>query len=60
MSNEDNKKIKDRLFYLKNNDLNIKSTEAKYEKFFNELYRIFVEYKIDNCLRKLHFMFRPR
>ena len=52
MSNEDNKKIKDRLFYLKNNDLNIKSTEAKYEKFFNELYRIFVEYKIDNCLRK--------
>jgi predicted chitinase len=48
--------IKDRLFYLKNDDLNIKSTEAKYEKFVNQLNRIFVDYKIDNCLRKLHFM----
>lgn len=50
------KLINDRLFYLKNNDLNIKSTEAKYEKFVNELNRIFVDYKIDNCLRRLHFM----
>ena len=50
------KLIHDRLFYLKNNDLNIKSTEAKYEKFVNELNRIFVDYKIDNCLRKMHFM----
>lgn len=48
--------IKDRLFYLKNDDLNIKSTEANYEKFVNELNRIFLDYKIDNCLRKLHFM----
>ncbi|MFC6096703.1 hypothetical protein ACFPVY_08585 [Flavobacterium qiangtangense] len=48
--------IKDRLFYLKNNELNIKSSEAKYEKFVNQLNRIFVDYKIDNCLRKLHFI----
>jgi predicted chitinase len=48
--------IKDRLFYLKNNDLNIKSTEATYEKFVKELNRIFVAYNINTCLRRLHFM----
>lgn len=51
----DKKLIKDRLFYL-NLGENIDEKDATYENFKNQLNSIFIKYKINTCLRKIHFL----
>ena len=53
---EDNKINGDRLFINKANGQNIDSTKANYNEFSKQLNRIFKEYNIDTCLRKIHFI----
>ncbi len=53
---EDKKAFADRLFMFKAKGLNIKNEEANYTTFVNQLDRIFSKYKIDTCLRRIHFL----
>lgn len=52
----EDKEIKDRLFYLKASDLNIKGTESNYTYFTKQMNWMFKKYEINTCLRKIHFL----
>jgi predicted chitinase len=51
----DKKPLKDRIFFYDSNGFNIKTNEANYNYFTNNLNRILKQYKIDSCIRKIHF-----
>lgn len=53
---EDGKPIRDRLFYLKASDLNVRTSERDYVYFTNQVNNVFKNYNINTCLRKIHFL----
>jgi predicted chitinase len=55
-NDSDNKPVKDRLFFYKSDGFNLKSTSANYSSFALALNKMFSQYKINTCLRKIHFL----
>lgn len=53
---EDDRILYDRIFFYESGGYNIKPSEANYEKFADNINRIFQIYHINTCLRKIHFL----
>ena len=53
--NEEEEEIKDKIFYL-NRTEKLDAKYINYSEFSKQLNRVFREYKIDTCLRKIHFI----
>jgi predicted chitinase len=52
----DQKKFQDRLFIKEDNGFNVNPKEANYISFSKYLNEVFEKYKINTCLRKIHFL----
>lgn len=51
----DGKQVSDRLFYLQFAET-INSNEANYKELKNQINKVFSEYHINTCIRKIHFL----